>query len=67
MSREVRITLTTEHVETVTVADSTKLSSVLLESEGDDFFVIPTLDGGEYLLRKTNVVAVVKKGRGEPS
>lgn len=63
MARNIRITLASDHVESVQVRDNLKLSEVLLEAEDTEFLVIPTLEGGEYVLPKRSIVAIVKEGR----
>ncbi len=62
MARKVKVTMVTDHTETITVADNVKLEALFLDSE-DEFIVIPTLDGGEYVFRKTNIIAMVKEPR----
>lgn len=64
MARSVKVIFMDERVEEIEVANDVKLAAILLESEGEDFFVIPTLRGGEYLLRKSATYAVVKNGTG---
>jgi hypothetical protein len=62
MARKVKITTVSDHTETITIADKTTLEAIFLDSE-DDFVVIPTIDGGEYVFRKSNIIAVVKEPR----
>lgn len=63
MPRNVRITLISDHVETVKVANDTSLEALFGDSE-DEFVVIPTLNGGQYCLPKRSIVAIVKDGSG---
>lgn len=63
MARNVRITLTSDHVETVQVRDNFDLEGVMLDAQEGGFIVIPTLNGGQYAIPARSVVAIVKDGK----
>lgn len=60
--RNVRITLASDHVETVQVPDDFSLEAAFLDADEQGFIVIPTLNGGEYAFPARAIVAVVKDG-----
>jgi hypothetical protein len=62
MARSIRITLVSDHVETVQVAENVSLEALLGDPE-DEFLILPTQNQGEYVVPKRNIVAIVKEGK----
>jgi hypothetical protein len=62
MARKVKITTLNDYTETITVRDDLTLEDVFLNSE-DNFIVIPTLHGGEYVFQKAAIISIVREPR----